>query len=48
MPIGDIVGPLFAYLLLDRLGRRRLYLIGLVACSLAIAGVCALGWTTLF
>lgn len=45
MPIGDIIGPIFANFLLERLGRKSLYLVGLTICSLIISGFCVVGWT---
>lgn len=45
MPIGDIIGPLIAFLLIERVGRKNLFLAGEIACFFILTFFCVIGWT---
>lgn len=43
-PIGDIIGPIFAAILITKLGRKALYIHGLFFCIAAITAFSISGW----
>ncbi|KAL4431526.1 hypothetical protein ABPG74_017231 [Tetrahymena malaccensis] len=45
MPIGDIIGPLFAMLLIEKIGRKNLYLHGLIGCMVTLVAFSITGWS---
>ncbi|EAS03176.2 MFS transporter (macronuclear) [Tetrahymena thermophila SB210] len=44
MPIGDLIGPIFAYLTIEKIGRKNLYINGLLGCTLVLLVFCITGW----
>ncbi len=44
MPIGDIFGPFIAIILINRLGRKRLYLLGLSLAVVFLGLFSTFGW----